>query len=220
MQFLYHPNASDASLSIEGELYKYLFKVRRFTEGKKLSFRNLKDEMRYEYAIESISKKEATLIMTDSYHDRKSSEISLHILWCIIDTKVIEKTLPMLNQIGVAKITFLYCDRSQKNFRPDLERMKKILINSCQQSGRSDLMELEVLSSLDEVMQQYPDFAVMDFGGESEMESVTSIMIGCEGGFSEDEREKLQNRAKIGLKTPFILKSETAALTFASKLLI
>ena len=51
-------------------------------------------------------------------------------------------------------------------------------------------------------------------------DGVKSIMIGCEGGFSENEREKLSKMKKVGLKTDFILKSETAALTFASKLLI
>lgn len=220
MQFLYHPKAGTPSLLIEGENHKYLFKVRRFTEGKELIFRNMQDEICYLYKVESISKKEATLIMIEHYHDSKKPSQDIHLIWCIIDTKTIEKTLPMLNQIGLAKITFVYCERSQKNFKPDLDRMKKILINSCQQSGRSDLMALEVLDTLDEVMTRYPDFAVMDFGGEGEMRDVTSIMIGCEGGFTENEREKLKNRQKVGLKTPFILKSETAALTFVSKLLI
>ncbi len=220
MQFLYSPEAGEKNLLLTGEEHKYLFKVRRFEVGKVLAFRNLQDDTIYNYKIEHISKKEATLIMIDSYHDRKSLENPLHILWCIIDIKVIEKTLPMLNQVGVSKISFLYCDRSQKNFKPDLERMKKIVINSCQQCGRSDLMELEVLNSLEETIQRYPDFAVLDFGGESEISDIDTIMIGCEGGFSENEREKLSTMRKIGLNSPFILKSETAALTFASKVLI
>ncbi len=220
MQFLYSEKAGEKTLVLSGEEHKYLFKVRRYDVGKILAFRNLKDETVYTYEVKSINKREAELIMIESHHDNKALEKSLHILWCIIDTKVIEKTLPMLNQLGVSKISFFYCERSQKNFKPDLKRMQKILINSCQQSGRSDLMALEVLGTLDEVMQKYANFSVVDFGGDLEYEGVETIMIGCEGGFSENEREKLQNSNKIGLKTKFILKSETAALTFASKLLI
>ena len=220
MQFLYSQSAGEKTLYISGEEHKYLFKVRRFEEGKTLGFRNLKDDKIYTYKIESIAKKEAVLIMIDAYHDKKSPEKYLHILWCVIDTKVIEKTLPMLNQIGVSKISFLYCERSQKNFKIDVERAKKILVNSCQQCGRSGLMELEVLGSLEEAMQKYGDFAVADFGGERHYAGVEAIMIGCEGGFTENERQKFLTMKKIGLKTDFILKSETAALTFASKLLI
>ncbi len=220
MQFLYDEQAGDERVIVTGELYKYLFKVRRFSQEKVLTLRNLKDEYIYKYKIESISKKEAQLTKQERHHDSKTLDKKLHILWCIIDTKVIEKTLPMLNQIGVSKITFFYCDRSQKNFKPDVERMQKILINSCQQSGRSDLMELEIFASMEEVLEKYQEFSVLDFGGEGSLEDVETIMIGCEGGFSENEREKLSFAQKIGLNTPLILKSETAALTFASKLLI
>lgn len=220
MQFLYDEHASQDRIVITGENHKYLFKVRRFEVGEKLFFRNLQDEMLYQYVIEDVRKREADLVRVDAYHDTKCAEKFLHLIWCMIDVKVIEKTLPMLNQVGVAKISFVYCERSQKNFKVDIERLKKILINSSQQCGRSNLMELEVLSSIEEIMAHYPDFSVLDFGGDTVHQDITSIMIGCEGGFTENEREKLQNRHKIGLKSPFILKSETAALTLASKLLI
>jgi 16S rRNA (uracil1498-N3)-methyltransferase len=220
MQFLYSPQASEATLTLDGEVYKYLFKVRRFGEGKVLDFRNMQDDKCYRYRVTRIGKKEATLIMIESYHDSTKAVKRLHILWCMIDTKVIEKTLPMLNQIGVSKITFFYCDRSQKNFKLEIKRAKKILINSSQQCGRSDLMELEILETLDAVMEKYHDFAVMDFGGKVIDENISTIMIGCEGGFSENEREKLKEMPKIGIKSPFILKSETAALSFAAKVLI
>ncbi len=220
MQFVYDKNASQERLSVRDENYRYLFRARRLRVGDIVTFRNLVDDILYSYKIEEVGKKEATLRLQESYHDSKVMEKHLHILWCIIDTKVIEKTLPMLNQIGVRKITFFYCERSQKNFKPDLERMQKILISSCQQSGRSDLMVLELLSCMDEVLEIYRDFSVLDFGGSSEEADISAIMIGCEGGFSDNEREKLSFAQKIGLKTPFILKSETAALTFSSKLLI
>ena len=126
----------------------------------------------------------------------------------------------MLNQLGVDKISFVYCERSQKNFKIDFSRMEKILINSSQQCGRANLPEMELLENLDTVLEKYRNFAVLDFGGKKEWGDVQSVLIGCEGGFSASERQKLQNRDKIGLKTDLILKSETAAVAIASKLLI
>ncbi len=220
MQFLYDENASSQKLLIKDENYRYLVKVRRLKSKSSLNFRNFKDNFIYHYEIESIGKKEVILTLKDKTIEKKSALSKLHILWCIIDIKTIEKTLPMLNQIGVSKISFIYCQRSQKNFKIDMSKLKKILINSCQQCGRSNLMDIEILESFDEMLKLYNNFAVLDFGGEHSFSNISSILIGCEGGFSEDERKLLKNNQKIGFKTNLIQKSETATLIIASKLLI
>ncbi len=141
----------------------------------------------------------------------------LHLGWCVVDPKTIEKTLPMLNELGVGKISFVYCARSQKNFRLDFDRFTRILINSSQQCGRSRLMALERFDTLDDYLRAYPDSAVLDFGGEPLPceRSFASILVGCEGGFSGDERKKFGDRPIYGLRTPLILRSETAAVTVA-----
>ncbi len=219
MQFLYDPNASAPLLTVRDESYRYLFRVRRTAVGEEVDFRNLRDGRRYRYRVVSAGKREAQLELVETAEE-VCEHGSLHLFWCVIDPRTVEKTLPMLNQIGVSKISFLYCDRSQKNFKPDMIRLEKILINSCQQCGRTDLMEIETISSLDAVLLEYADIAVLDFGGDREWGSPQKVLIGCEGGFSEAEREKLQTCRKIGLKTDLILKSETAAVAIASKLLI
>ncbi len=220
MQFLYDPNTGREQLRIEGENYKYLFKVRRFKKGDSVLLRNLKDSFAYRYKIVEIERRYAEIVLLEKEISNLQPRGYLQLIWCIVDMKVVEKTLPMLNQIGVSKITFVYCDRSQKNFRPDFARFEKILINSCQQCGRTDLMELETLSNLDEVSERYGNFAVLDFGGTLEYEEVSTVLIGCEGGFTDREREKFASHRKIGLDTEYILKSETAAVSIAAKLLI
>ncbi len=219
MQFLHEPDAGAEALYISGENYKYLFKVRRLKEGDTLLLSNLQNNILYRYQIVAVDRKKALLRLRESKEQNRESRI-FHLIWCVIDIKIIEKTLPMLNQLGVTKITFVYCARSQRNFKIDLKRVEKILINSCQQCGRTALMQIEVLDSLDEVLSRYSDIAVLDFGGTKEWGDVASVLVGCEGGFSETERQKLQNSYKIGLQTDFILKSETAAVGIASKLLI
>ena len=219
MQFLYDPNAGVKELQIRGENHKYLFKVRRLHENAIVFIRNLKDNILYRYQVTEIHKKEAFLRLLDIEGDKKNDTI-FHLIWCVIDPKIIEKTLPMLNQLGVGKISFVYCERSQKNFKIDFARVEKILINSSQQCGRPNIPEIELLENMDTMLERYADFAVLDFGGEKEWDNIQSVLVGCEGGFSEVERQKLQNRYKIGLKTDFILKSETAAVAIVSKLLI
>ena len=218
MQFLYYPNTSN-NIILRGEEHKYLFKVRRIKKDEIVKIRNLKDDYLYLYKIEDINKKEAFLKLIDKKLLLNKPKKFFHLAWCIIDPKNIEKTLPTLNEIGVSKITFIYCDFSQKNFKLKLERIEKILINSNQQCGRSDLMEIEILNSSDEFFEKYPKFIALDFDGkEIECKEYNKIfLVGPEGGFSEREREKFREKVKL---KGFILRSESAACSISAKILL
>ena len=220
MQYIFDEKAGENHLSLDQSLYKYIVKVRRFQEGDKLFFRNLQNDLLYLYEIEKITKKEVFLSLKEKISKKISLEKELEIFWCMIDPKTIEKTLPMLNQIGVKKITFIYCDRSQKNFKIDFERLKKIVINSNQQCGRVHIMEFEIVKSLKEVLEKNRDLVVLDFGGESDFCDIKKVLIGCEGGFTQEERDLLKSQKKVAFSTQNILKSETAAVAVSSKLLI
>jgi len=220
MQYIFSEEAGLESLVINGDLYKYLVKVRRFKEGDEVSFRNLKDDCLYNYFIKNISRKELFLTKKEKIFKKNPLEKELEIFWCVIDPKTIEKTLPFLNQIGVKKITFVYCDRSQKNFRLDFEKFKKIVINSNQQSGRVHIMEFELKKSLKEIIENHKDLAVLDFGGSERFDGIKKVLIGCEGGFTEVEKILMKDHLKIAFSTKNILKSETAAVAISSKLLI
>ena len=149
---------------------------------------------------------------------------TLHIGWCVVDPKTVEKILPSLNELGVSKITFIYCDYSQKNFKPNLQRLEKILVNSSQQCGRSALMELDICGSIVEFMDNYPQSYVLDFCKKSiddvPAEEISTLLVGCEGGFSQEEREGFDNEKVVGFSSNLILRSETALLGAASKILI
>lgn len=220
MQFVYHPDAGCEIVHVDGEIYTYIFKVRRHRKGDEIALRNMQDGYLYRYQIVEVFRRQATLTLVHKEHKEIVSKRFLHLLWCIIDPKTIEKALPPLNELGVAKISFVYCDRSQKNFKLRLEKLQKILINSSQQCGRSRLMELEVIKSFDEAVKRYEEIVFIDFSEEKIgcADNVKRAFIGCEGGFSEDEREKMQR--VIGFDTPLILRSETAAVAIAGKVLV
>jgi 16S rRNA (uracil1498-N3)-methyltransferase len=218
MQFIYHPNPT-TQLILSGENHKYLFKVRRLKKDELVKVRNLKDEYLYIYAIQNINKKEAVLTLKEKILKPNTPKKYFHLAWCVIDPKNIEKALPSLNEIGVSKISFIYCDFSQRNFKLKPERLEKILINSCQQCGRSDLMEIEILNSSKEFFTKYPDFYALDFNGKkiNSTECKFPFLIGPEGGFSENERKNFEKIYKL---ESFILRSETAAIATAGKILL
>jgi len=217
MQFLYYPETKE-NLILTGEEHKYLFKVRRTKPNELIKIRNLKDDYLYIYKIISINKKEAFLSLVQKELKPQKPHKFVHLGWCIIDPKNIEKALPSLNEIGVSKITFVYCDFSQKNFKLKLSRIEKILINSSQQCGRSDMMEIEILNSSKEFFEKYPNFYALDFNGERVKEDIKHpVLIGPEGGFSDKEKTYF---TKILRLEGFILRSETAACAISSKLIL
>ena len=217
MVFFYDKNAGSEILEISGENFSHL-KARRLSIGDRVDFRNLRDESNYIYEITEISRKTASanLVFKNSVISPKHE---FCLAWAVVEPSVIEKTLPSLNEMGVAKIIFVYSDFSQKNVRLDLERMGRILINSSCQCGRNSVIELEILSSSDELLAKYPNSVLIDFDGKSlEIFDKNEIpFIGPEGGFSENERKKFSKSYELNL--PYILRSNTAILTTCARLI-
>lgn len=216
MVFLYDKNAGDELLKIND--FKHL-KARRAQVSQRIDIRNLKDNYNYIYEITKISKKEISLELVFK-HSLPKDELFLNIAWAVVDPIVIEKTLPTLNEIGVKKIFFVYTEFSQKNFKLDLERFERILINSSQQCGRNSIIEFEIYNSFDEFLVKLDNIVLVDFGGEKiqNLNKDKIYFIGPEGGFSENERLKVKDR--VGLNSPFILKSNSAVVGIASKILL
>ncbi|QOG11734.1 16S rRNA (uracil(1498)-N(3))-methyltransferase [Arcobacter sp. FWKO B] len=222
MQFSYHKNAGDSILEIDGELYNYLFKIRRHKSDETFDFRNLTDSFIYTYKTQNISKKSAIIELIQSLDKPQISSNTIHIGWCVVDPKTIEKTLPFLNELGVSKISFIYSDFSQKNFKINYERIEKIIINSCMQCGRSDLIKFEEYKNIKEFLNIYPSSFILDFSNNtiSKEMDIDTIIIGSEGGFSQNERKLFSQNQIVGLKHNLILRSETAVISIASNRLI
>ena len=223
MIFIYEENASKEYFTIKGEMHKYLIKVRRHQKGDTIAIRR-KDtpEVLYTYKITSIEPRALEVVLiSQELHELKVKK-NLHIGWCVIDSKSVEKVLPSLNEIGVDKITFIYCDRSQKNFKPDFKRYERILEASNQQCGRTTFMEFENAKNIKEFITKNPDTKVFDFCENilEDKAEFSTVLIGCEGGFSKEEKAYLENLEVFRLNTPLVLRSESATLAVASKILL
>ena len=222
MLYLHHKEAGQPQLTLIGDEHRYIFKVRRHKVEDMLYLRNLEDGLLHRYLITHIDKRSAILELQDSQRVEVKAKRSLHIGWCLIDPKNIEKVLPSLNEMGVEKITFIYCKRSQKSFKVDFKRLEKILLNSSQQSGRSQLMQLEMADDLESFLAKYPHSKMLNFSEKSieSQEEIETIVIGCEGGFHEEEIALFDKGDIFGFDTPLVLKSESAVCAVASKLLL
>ncbi len=222
MLYLYHKEASKPQLTLLGDEHRYIFKVRRHKVDDILYLRNLEDGLLHRYIITLIDKHSVVLELAESQVLEVKAKKSLHLGWCVIDPKNIEKVITSLNEMGVDKLTFIYCKRSQKSFKIDFKRLEKILLNSSQQSGRSKMMELETAEDLESFLTQNPQSKMLNFSENKigSQSSIDTIVIGCEGGFHEDEVALFTPESIMGLDTPLVLKSESAVCAVVAKVLL
>jgi len=220
--YILHEDASKQKIKIKGELFKYLVKVRRHTIDDHINFRNKEDiKNLYSYKITNLDGRSLELELVDFVVQEVKSAKNLHIGWCKIDVKSVEKVLASLNEMGVNKITFIDCDRSQKNFKLDYKRFERILDASSQQCGRTFMMEFDSCKNIQEFITKYPDTQVFDFCENilKDGDDFKNILIGCEGGFSKDEKELLKSQDVFMLNNPMVMRSESAVMAVSSKIL-
>ncbi|MBT8344202.1 MAG: 16S rRNA (uracil(1498)-N(3))-methyltransferase [Sulfurovum sp.] len=222
MLYLYHKEAGQPQITLLGDEHRYIFKVRRHKVDDTLYLRNLEDGLLHRYFITFLDKRSVNLELQESQTLEIKAKVPLHIGWCVIDSKNIEKVLPSLNEMGVDKITFIYCKRSQKSFKVDFKRLEKILLNSSQQSGRSEMMKLEMADDLESFLKLNPESKMLNFSENKvdSQEHIETIVIGCEGGFHQDEEALFKSENIIGFDTPLVLKSESAVCGVAGKILL
>lgn len=228
MQFVFHAEAGAQSLVLEGESFTHIFSVRRSRATHNLALRNLRDDRLYTYKVESISKRYAGLRLESSQIAPNAPRKHTHIIWAITQSKTIEKSLPSLNELGLSKLSLFWADFSQRGQSIDEERVRRILISSCEQCGRGDLCEVEILADTQSALEKYPRALVLDFGGKiissglgdgAGIKLDSGVLIGAEGGFSQRERELFAGREIVAFDTGLILRSQTAALTLLAKAL-
>jgi len=221
MQYTYHKDSSAETIEIEAELHKYLFKVRRHNIDEDLYFRNLKDKNIYCYRVQSINRRKTILSLQGSEEKIVEPQKELHIGWCKIEPKSIEKVIASLNELGVTKITFINCEFSQKKYTINYEKLEKLLINSSQQSGRSSIIALEESDSLKTFLSENKESYMFNFSKnlvDDVKSDIRTIVIGCEGGFSDEEITLVEKQKIVGIDSNLILRSETGVITLASKI--
>lgn len=220
MQFLYDEKAGESKIYLKDEAFHHL-KVRRIKQAQGLNVRNLRDEFLYHYVIDELQKNSCVLILQGkSLNLRATNKTSLAL--GVIDPKILEKTLPFLNELGLYKLILVFTAFSQRNFVLDFDRLNRILINSCQQCGRGDLMQFECFNSTQDFANAYKNAIMLDFSAKSDDFSVISekdiLFVGAEGGFNDSERALFER--KIKLKSPYILKSQSTVIAAVAKILL
>lgn len=170
--------------------------------------------------LTAISKKEAIVRILEHRKGLVPAR-NVTLFMSLIKRDHFELVLEKATELGVSRIVPVEAARSEKK-GINRERCEKILREAAEQSGRATIPALDELASLQDVFKtcQTPLVAFDPRGEKNAREyfnankdGMVGILIGPEGGFTEDELALFSARNIFVVTTgPTILRAETAAI--------
>ncbi|MDF1807772.1 16S rRNA (uracil(1498)-N(3))-methyltransferase [Hyphomonas sp.] len=225
-------------LRLEEDASKYLMRVMRLSPGDRLrTFNGLNGEWLCE--LGPPEGKTAIIIPVEQTREQMSADTPhLALLFAPVKKAETDFIVEKATELGARSIQPVITQFTQTR-TVRLDRFNKIALEAAEQTERLDLPEISDLVVLEEALAQLDDDTALIFcdeagedeskpwGGESGRAGAAlsvldslkdrsaAILIGPEGGFSQDERQFLRARADtypISLG-PRILRAETAVVS-------
>jgi len=83
-------------------------------------------------------------------------------------------------------------------------------------------MDITFYQTLKEYLRDFPQSVVLDFSSETVPKTAQfdAVLVGCEGGFTQEEKELLRKQKVYRFDTPLVLKSQSAVCAIAAKILL
>ncbi|MCI5108617.1 MAG: RsmE family RNA methyltransferase, partial [Candidatus Pacebacteria bacterium] len=134
----------------------------------------------------------------------------INLFISIIKKSNFELAIEKAVELGVSSITPVKANRSQYDIL-NKERLQKIIKEATEQSGRVTLPEIRDTLTTKEVISENPEIIIFDMEGESikNAPKADSILIGPEGGWSDEERKMFDKTYSVSKNT---LRAETAVI--------
>ena len=215
---------------IQSELISYLTReqshyvkdVMRLKTGDSFSVFN--DQGEWNAIIENYEKDGAQIKILKKVRNKKS-EKNVWLAFSPIKQNPLNFMIQKTTELGIQKFIPVICERSVVN-DINIERIKKIIIESSEQSNRLSVPEITKKESLKNFLKLFPKNGCIIFCdincNKSNFKNIllkkikgpVCILVGPEGDFSENERQliiELNQTCPLSLASN-ILRAETAAI--------
>ncbi|MCW8878701.1 MAG: 16S rRNA (uracil(1498)-N(3))-methyltransferase [Kangiellaceae bacterium] len=221
----------DSNLSLDEEFVlpkqaaHHCVQVLRYSLGAHLHLFN-GDGYDYLCEITSLQGKNATVKVLRKIELENESPLQIHLYQCVAKGDKMDLVIQKAVELGVSEITPVFSERS--NVKLDLKRLAKkqehwqnIAISAMEQSGRALKVEINTAVKLNSIVLPSSSTlfyleprAIQSFSNVSLKSNQVALIIGPEGGFSDNDLSYLANIEAKGVKLgPRILRTETAGLT-------
>lgn len=221
--FVNQPLGQGQAVDAGPEQANYLFSVMRLAPGSLVRLFNGQDG-EWIAKVELASKKRGVLIC----QEQSAPQLSPPDLWLLFapirkerTNFVVEKAV----ELGVARVQPV-TTRFTNSERWRLDKQVSHAIEAAEQCGATFVPQIEEVAPLDRLLANWPQDRVLywadesrvgqphGFPGDHAAKAPSAILIGPEGGFSDEEKAALSERAFVRPFSlgPRILRAETAAI--------
>jgi len=213
---------SDLVAHLKKEQSHYIKDVMRLKVGDNFSVFNTQGE--WKASVSSYEKKGARIKILNKFRDKKNEQ-NIWLAFTPIKQNPLNFLIQKATELGVQKFVPILSERTMvKNI--NTERVKKIIVESAEQSNRMSIPEIKNLKTLKDFLFNFPKNGCLVFCDINcnicDLKNILSkkdsgpicILIGPEGDFSEKEKKliiDLNQSHSISLAKN-ILRAETAAI--------
>lgn len=221
--FLDQALAAGQEYALPGDRAHYVSNVLRLTAGRPLLvFNGCGGE--YVATLVSAGKKQAVIQLGEFIDVDRESPLGIELAIGLARGDRMDWIIQKATELGVARISPLYTERTEVKLsgvrlEKKMQHWQQIVVSACEQSQRNYLPSLlepkHFIDFVDQCETQrklvlHPATESFDFSQASEVSQV-AILVGPEGGFSDQEVGLAINRGFFGWQLgPRILRAETA----------
>lgn len=212
-------------LSLPSEVSHHLLTVLRKGVGDQIQLFN-DDHHEYTAIVESVAKKQAVVKIQSKEFSATESPLKITLAQGLSKGQKMDFTFQKAVELGVNKIVPIINERSSIKIKTDkvdnkLNHWKKVIISAAEQSGRCKIPQILEPILLEEwVKKDSSDLKLVLAPSSSKSihqinkpASSVTLLIGSEGGLTEDEIELAVSNGYESIKLgPRVFRTETAAL--------
>ncbi|MDP3400518.1 MAG: 16S rRNA (uracil(1498)-N(3))-methyltransferase [Brevundimonas sp.] len=221
--YIPQPLSTGAALAPTLDQSRYLTQVMRLKAGDELRVFNGRDG-EWRCSVAEVLKRGCLLKAEERVRDQILPP-DVELILAVVKKSPLEFAVEKATELGVRRIRLVRTARTQpQTIR--LDRLDTIAVESAEQTGRMDVPEIVASEPLDALLDgRDPERRLMfcdETGGPPALTALPKaggqawgILIGPEGGFSPDERDRLRalpfaTAVSLG---PRVLRADTAAVT-------
>ncbi len=218
---------NQAEIAITDDRAHYIKNVLRLRQGDVLTLFNAEGG-EYAAVIKAVEKKHLILNLTGFNPDNRTPGFEINLGLCVIKRDAMDFAIQKATELGVTNIYPLISERvtvSEKQLKSRINHWENIASSACEQCGMNILPNVHRPQGIESWCNQPAGSKLCalpgseSFGSSQTSESV-NLLVGPEGGFSEDEQHMITNNNFSGVDLGNrILRAETAVISLMSLVL-